>query len=204
VQVYDDDSAFAVFDIETPIYVTPPDDNQTYLNMIMEKLIASDTSFTINQILNEAAYLSSIEEIQSISSLLNDQSLSDKLGLLLGNEKNPGIFPQTFGPLFNYSGVRPVSKILLKFRRNELKKLLINILKNLNMSQSGYNSIRNKRSKARDALMSYINSISISSMDSVRTQAGMLSMLTSQTNEISRMNEVNFFFRFYAQIELVE
>jgi len=58
------------------------------------------------------------------------------------------------------------------------------------MSLSVYNSNRNKRSKSRDALISYINSITISSMDALRTQAGMLAMLTSQTDELSRMAEV--------------
>jgi len=115
VQVYDDDEAFAVYDIETPITVSPPDDNQTYLLTTMDKLITSDSLFIVNQILNEGSYLSSIEEIQLISSLLNDQSLSDKFGLLL-NEKNNSFFPQTFGPLFNYSGVKPVSIV-----KNELK-----------------------------------------------------------------------------------
>ena len=36
-----------------------------------------------------------------------------------------------------------------------------------------------------------MNAISISDMDTVRTQAGMLSMLTRQIDEISRMSEVN-------------
>ena len=53
-----------------------------------------------------------------------------------------------------------------------------------------YNSNRNKRAKTRDALSKFINGISISDMDSVRTQLGMLSMLSSQTDEISRQTEV--------------
>jgi hypothetical protein len=35
-------------------------------------------------------------------------------------------------------------------------------------------------------LIQYVNNLSISDMDSVRTQAGMLSMITSQTDEITR------------------
>ena len=48
-----------------------------------------------------------------------------------------------------------------------------------------YGTNRNKRSQARYALSQYVNNISISNMDSVRTQLGMLSMLSIQTNEIS-------------------
>ncbi len=50
---------------------------------------------------------------------------------------------------------------------------------------------RNERAKARDSLISFVNAISILDMDTVRTQAGMLSMLTSQIDEISRISEVN-------------
>ncbi len=53
-----------------------------------------------------------------------------------------------------------------------------------------YDLNRNERAKARDFLISFVNSISISDMDTVRTQAGMLSMLTSQIDEISQKSEV--------------
>jgi hypothetical protein len=59
-------------------------------------------------------------------------------------------------------------------------------------STSMYESNRNLRSQARDSLILYVNMISISDMDSLRTQAGMLSMLTSQTDEITRSSEVFF------------
>ena len=49
---------------------------------------------------------------------------------------------------------------------------------------------RNKRSKTRDALASFVNGLSISDMDSVRGQLGMLSLLSIQTDEISRTCEV--------------
>ncbi len=55
-----------------------------------------------------------------------------------------------------------------------------------------YEKNRNLRSLARDSLIGFVNMISISDMDSLRTQAGMLSMLTSQTNEITRSSEVDF------------
>ena len=53
-----------------------------------------------------------------------------------------------------------------------------------------YELNRNKRAKVRDSLISYVNTLSISDMDTVRTQAGMLSMLTSQIDEISQNSEV--------------
>ena len=62
--------------------------------------------------------------------------------------------------------------------------------KTLNINAELFNSNRNKRAKTRDALSKFINGISISDMDSVRTQLGMLSMLSSQTDEISRQTEV--------------
>jgi hypothetical protein len=66
-------------------------------------------------------------------------------------------------------------------------------IKNPNMtSNSLYESNRNLRSKARDSLIEFINIISISDMDSLRTQACMLSMLTSQTDEITRKAGVIF------------
>jgi hypothetical protein len=44
-------------------------------------------------------------------------------------------------------------------------------------------------------LSKFVNSLSISDMDSVRTQLGLLSMISSQTDEISRafaVNQINF------------
>jgi hypothetical protein len=57
-------------------------------------------------------------------------------------------------------------------------------------SDSALELKRNLRSKARDALIVFVNKITISDMDSLRTQAGMLAILTSQTDEISRNSEV--------------
>ena len=53
-----------------------------------------------------------------------------------------------------------------------------------------YEYYRNQRSSVRDALAQYINQISVSDMDSIRSQAGMLAMMTSQTNEITRQAQV--------------
>ena len=57
---------------------------------------------------------------------------------------------------------------------------------------SVYEITRNLRSQARDSIIDFVNMISISDMNSLRTQAGMLSLLTSQTDEITRNSEVQF------------
>ena len=49
-----------------------------------------------------------------------------------------------------------------------------------------YEQNRNKRADLRDAITNYINNISISDLDSVRTQASMLAAVTSQTDELTR------------------
>jgi hypothetical protein len=75
----------------------------------MSKLISNEPRFETNQILKEGSYLSSLQEIQTISSLLNEQSLTDKFELIR-SERNFSLFPQTFGPLFKYSQIRAVRK----------------------------------------------------------------------------------------------
>jgi len=104
VQVYDNDEAYTIYNILRNVIVYS---NETDLELIMEKLISSDTSFESNIILNEGAFTGSIQDLQRISSLFNSQSLSDKLGLILGGKASI-IFPQTYGPLSNYSGAIPV------------------------------------------------------------------------------------------------
>ena len=102
-QIYDNDKAFAIYEISQPITILPDFSN---LTTTIDKLISKNQLFSTNIILNEGSSLLSIQEIQRIASLLNEQSLSDKLGLILNG--NAPIFPQTFGPLSNYSGVIPV------------------------------------------------------------------------------------------------
>ena len=53
-----------------------------------------------------------------------------------------------------------------------------------------YEYNRNKRSKSRDYLSKFVNNLSISNMDSVRIQLGMLSMLAIQSDELSRYSQV--------------
>jgi len=108
VQIYDNDTAFTVFEIPQVVRVIP---DYTDLETNIYQLITQNPQLISNVILNEGSYLFSIQEIQRISSLLNEQSLSDKKGLIL-NGSAP-IFPQIFGPLSNYSGVIPVKHYYL-------------------------------------------------------------------------------------------
>ena len=54
-----------------------------------------------------------------------------------------------------------------------------------------YEVNRNQRSHVRRILIQYINNISIFDMDSIRPQSGMLAMITSQTDEITRDIQVD-------------
>ena len=58
------------------------------------------------------------------------------------------------------------------------------------MTYGLYESNRNKRSKSRDSLTRYVNGLSISNMDSIRLQLGMLSILSSESDELSRESGV--------------
>jgi hypothetical protein len=106
VQINDNDEAFTTYDIEQLISVMP---NVSNLELIKEKLILADTSFIDNILLNEGDYLDSIQILQIISSLINDQSLSDKVGLIL-HENFTTAFPQIYGPFSNYTGATSVKK----------------------------------------------------------------------------------------------
>jgi len=123
VQVYDNNGAFTIYEITTPVQVIP---DLTNLETTMSKLISADPYFSTNVILNQGSYLKSIQIIQTLSSLLNAQSYSDKLGLLLN--KTTIAFPKIYGPMANYSGVNAVIfflfRILKLFMKNHfLKKL---------------------------------------------------------------------------------
>ena len=80
IQVYDTDNAFRIWYINTPVKVEP--DTQ-YLENTTEKIISGDPFFSTNVILNKGSYSESIQEIQSLASLLNVKSSSDKYGLVL-------------------------------------------------------------------------------------------------------------------------
>jgi hypothetical protein len=107
IQVYDNDGAFSIFNIPHCITVNS---HETNLTSLMNDLITDNPLSDTNIILYEGSFKESGQEIQRISSLLNDQSFSDKLGLILKGDSP--IFPQLYGPLSNYFGVIPV--ILVK------------------------------------------------------------------------------------------
>ena len=109
VQVYDNDGAFTTYKMNGPIIVFPDMSN---IFTITNDLISGNPRSSTNIILNQGSYLSSLEVIQGISSLLNDQSLSDKLGLM--SNKSTIFFPRIYGPLSAYSGVTPVSSFDFK------------------------------------------------------------------------------------------
>ena len=110
VQVYDNNGAFTIYDIMTPITVVPDFIN---FESIKDKLITADPIFSTNVILNQGSYLKNIQIIQTITSLLNIQSYSDKLGAILN--KSSKAFPQIYGPMANYTGVNAVINVLLSF-----------------------------------------------------------------------------------------
>ena len=84
----------------------------TNFEAIKDKLILADPFFSTNIILNQGSYLSSIQIIQQLASLLNEQSYSDKFGLILNQNSSSTIaFPQIYGPMENYSGVNAVKKL---------------------------------------------------------------------------------------------
>ena len=95
VQVYDNDGAFTIYYLPQNVVVLP---DETGLELKLVETIKK---------LNEGSYMNGINEIQSISSILNVQSLSDQFGLIFSG--NQPMFPQIFGPLSNYSVVIPVN-----------------------------------------------------------------------------------------------
>ena len=104
IQVYDNDLAFTIFQIEQKITVVP---DLTNLTSIMDCIILENSLFISNIILNEGSYLYSIQELQSISSLLNENSRSDQFGLI--SNTNSTLFPSTYGPSSGFAGVIPVN-----------------------------------------------------------------------------------------------
>ena len=108
IQVYDMNGAYTSYEINRTITVTPDFVNFTSTT---DGLISNSPNLDLNRILMQGSYLNSLQIMLVISSLLNEQSMSDKLGLLLNNE-TLHFFPRTYGPLSNYAGVVPVIEIL--------------------------------------------------------------------------------------------
>ncbi len=104
VQINDNDQAFTIYEIEQSVTVLSDMSN---IKNTEEKLILEDSTFYLNKILNEGDYLESVQELQILFSLINEQSLSDKKSLSL-SANITHTFPQIYGPLENYSGVAEV------------------------------------------------------------------------------------------------
>ena len=188
VQVYDVDNAFTIYEIAQAVSVYP---DSSGLENIMNKLISSDPYFSSNIILNQGSYLGCLQEIQTISSLMNEQSLSDKYAISLNSSLTlKVIFPQMYGPLAQFTGVSPVIILIIFILCFDLFQIK-NITKSLNLTADQFELNRNQRAKTRLALAQFVNGLSISDMDSVKTQAGMLHILSSQTDEITRITGVN-------------
>jgi hypothetical protein len=101
-QVYDENGAFTVFSIDEPVIVVPD-----FNDVIVDRVKLTIESHTLDGVTN----LERIAEIQRISSLLNLQSLEDKVGIMGQSKKsqnNKIIFPNVYGPLFEYAGITPV------------------------------------------------------------------------------------------------
>ena len=103
VQIFDDDGAYSIYYLAQPINVIP---DLTNLTATMENLISNEPTFKSNKILNEGSFVSSIQEIQKMSSLLSYESLLDRASLILTG--NAPIFPQTFDPVIYFSGLKTV------------------------------------------------------------------------------------------------
>jgi hypothetical protein len=104
VQIYDNDGAYTVFHIPQSVVIYQ---DETDLILNMNKLISIDPKFESNIVLNGGSFMGNFHEIQMISSLLNNPSLSDKMGLIMTGMQL--LIPQVYGPLANFSGVIPVN-----------------------------------------------------------------------------------------------
>jgi hypothetical protein len=115
VQVYDEDGAYTIFEIEDEVTVRPDESDKTQMGMIIAKLISGDVDFASNKILNEGSFLMRIAEIQRISSLLNIKSQDDKLSIINYGDKilTQLAFPQIYGPSDEYKGAQMVEYLII-------------------------------------------------------------------------------------------
>ena len=102
-QIYDSDGAFTIYEFPERVKVIP--DIMSNLTTIVQSLIAKDPTFPTNIVLNEGSFLTSFQEIQRITGLLNEQSLSDQYGLVNYNTKTKLKFPQVFRTIEEFYGV---------------------------------------------------------------------------------------------------
>ena len=104
-QIYDAENSYTTYNFTSSITVIP--DGNEDLNTLEDRLISQDPTLEINIALSENSNKNQkvFEQLQFIIDLLNEQSLSDKLGLIMFNNKTSTKFPQVYGPLSNYNGV---------------------------------------------------------------------------------------------------
>ena len=93
IQAYDTDGAFTVFHVNHTVRVVPDVAN---LDTIIAKVIDGDPYFSSNVILHEGSFVASIQELQSVTALLNKRSLSDKMGLIAISTSESCFHPSSF------------------------------------------------------------------------------------------------------------
>ena len=84
IQIYDNDGAFTIYQINNSIIVKPDVSN---LATLINQLISMDKNANINAILSQGSTLLTIQQIIGVSALLNEESLSDKFGLIQNSSK---------------------------------------------------------------------------------------------------------------------
>ncbi len=79
MHAYDTDGAYQIYQISPSVKVIPDVDK---LENIIKQIIWGDPYLVSNIILYEGEFVESVQELQSISALFNEKSLSDKLSIL--------------------------------------------------------------------------------------------------------------------------
>ncbi len=111
-QIYGSNGVYTIYDLADSVVITP--DYSINLNLIQQRIISIDPTFSTNIILYQGNYLETFQALQIFSSLMNEQSLSDGLGLLKFNNNTDIRFPKIYGPLVKYKGVKPVKCLIYK------------------------------------------------------------------------------------------
>ena len=101
VQIFDDDDGFTIHSITQ--YVTVVADLSD-LQTKMAQLVSASPNAEFNRNLNSGLQMLAVRDIQSLSAMLNSQSLSDKLATVNGQYS-----------LFLYGGICLVNPTMLKF-----------------------------------------------------------------------------------------
>ena len=160
VEVKDNDNGRAYYTCDAPITVRP--NEAKGIQSLMSDLVSQNVELVQNRILSEGSSVASVQTLLSVAYLLNQQSLSDKKALNITNSSY--LLTESYSYLNKYE----------LFEASAIR------------SQQEFDSNRNWRSNTRDSLAPFLSRLSISDVDSIRSQASMLTMLTSQSDEMSR------------------